>query len=375
MRIAQLVSASVINGAARHCLELSAALAERGHKVLVVHRPQLLVRIGHAGVTTLESDFARNPRALRRFAEDLALFGADVLHTHVSSAHSYGALLRIWRGAPVVATAHARHFQLHWPFNDSVIAPSRSTADYHRRVHGLGGRVEVIPNFVDCDATLPATPQRRRTARESLGLGEDALVIGSVGAVEARKRPSDLVRAARSVLEARPEAALVLVGGLEDEREVARVRLQARGIEDRVRLPGRREDARSLLAAFDLFALASASEEAPIAVLEAMAAGLPVISTDVGGLSEMVQDGGTGLLAPPRDVAAFAERLGRLAGDPALRQGMGVAGRRRAEAAFAAGPVVERIEAVLQAAADLRPGWSSKKFRPSPLEGEGSAAP
>ena len=159
MRIAQLVSARVLNGAARHCLALSAALADRGHNVLLIQRPGLEPRLEHPRVEVVTSQFQRSPTAVSALEETLAGFGAEVLHTHMSSAHSYGALLRVWRGAPLVATAHARHFQLHWMFNDRVIAPSRSTAAYHRRVNlPLGPKIEVIPIFVDCAAIQPATP-------------------------------------------------------------------------------------------------------------------------------------------------------------------------------------------------------------------------
>jgi glycosyltransferase involved in cell wall biosynthesis len=124
---------------------------------------------------------------------------------------------------------------------------------------------------------------------------------------------------------------------------------------------GQRPDATALLAAFDVFALASGSEEAPIAVLEAMAAGLPVVSTNVGGLSELVVSGETGWLTDPYDEAAFAARLQQLAKDGAERGRLGAAGRRRAVEMFAPGPIVDRIEAVLAGAAALRPDWSRRR--------------
>jgi glycosyltransferase involved in cell wall biosynthesis len=368
MRIAQLVSARVVNGAARHCLALSAALAERGHQILLVHRPGLDVGALPSGVEGLETDFSRRPRELSRVANRLAEFGADVLHTHMSSAHSLGAVIRVWRGAPLVATAHNRHFQLHWVFNDRVIAPSRSTAAYHRRVNlPLGGAVEVIPNFVDGSAIRPAGKTARAEARRRLGLHPAALVIGSVADITANKRPSDLVKAVRPLLESRPEAILVLVGGVQDADEAERVRLAAGSFENRVRLLGRRDDAPRLLAAFDIFALVSRSEEAPMAVLEAMAAGLPVVGTDVGGIGELVIAEETGLLAPPRDVEAIAERLARLAGNAELRRRLGEAGRGRALAEFGKGPIVRRVEAVLEAAAQSRPGWAGRSRGPAPL--------
>jgi glycosyltransferase involved in cell wall biosynthesis len=368
MRIAQFVSARVMNGAARHCLTLSEALARRGHQILLVHRPDLGARPEHPAVACIESGFGRAPAELGRIGQRLAAFDADVVHTHMSSAHSYGALLRLWLGVPTVATAHARHFQLHWLCNDWVIAPSRSTAAFHRRVNLLlHARLEVIPNFVDCAAITPATARRRAAARQRLGLNDEALVIGSVADITANKRPSHIVAAARSLLEARSDAVLLFAGAELDAEEARRVREEAGAFTDRVRLLGRRADVAELLAAFDIFALASRSEEAPMCILEAMAAGLPVVSTDVGGIGELVRPDETGFLVAADDVEAFGERLQRLAGDPALRAGLGEAGRRRVRETFAEGPIVARVEDVLAAAAARRPDWNGRLSRPPPL--------
>jgi glycosyltransferase involved in cell wall biosynthesis len=272
----------------------------------------------------------------------------------MSSAHFHGALLRVFWGVPTVGAAHARHFQPHWLFNDRVIAPSASTAAYHLKVNRIAARrMRVIPNFIEPDVWPQITPERRAAARARLGLDPDALVIGSIADITAGKRPADLVAAARPLLTA--GARLVIAGAELDAAEAGRVRAAAEGVG--VLLLGRRTDVPEILPAFDIFALASEREEMPIAVLEAMAAGLPVVAVRTGGLPEMAIEGETGFLVPARDTAAMGERLRRLADDPALRAAMGAAGRARAFAEFGRGPIVERIEAVLTEAAALRPGW------------------
>src|SRR5205823_13173952 len=103
---------------------------------------------------------------------------------------------------------------------------------------------------------------------------------------------------------------------------------------ERAELVGARRDVPELLAAADLFVLSSRSEGLPISVLEAMAAGLPVVATNVGGMPEVVVNGETGFLVPPAEPRALAEAVGRLLLDPELRQRFGAAGRRRAERRF-----------------------------------------
>ena len=354
MVVAEFVSARVLNGAARHCIALSEALAERGHQVLLLHRSELDLPALPAGVTPMAISFRRSPGAMTDLARRLKAAGTEVVHTHMSSAHFHGALLRAFWGVPTVGAAHARHFQPHWLFNDRVIAPSRSTAAYHLKVNRIPPtRMRVIPNFIDPDAYPQLTPARGAAARARLGLDPDALVIGSVADITPGKRPSDLVAAARPLLQA--GARLVIAGAELDAGEAARVRAAAEGLG--VDLLGRHTDVTEILPAFDVFALASEREEMPVAVLEAMAAGLPVVAVDTGGLAEMVAEGETGFLVGARDTAAMGERLQRLVGDPALRAALGAAGRARAFAEFGRGPIVERIEQVLAEAAALRPGW------------------
>ena len=354
MKIAELVSARVLNGAARHCISVAEALAGRGHEVLLLHRPELELPHLARGVTAWPIDFRRNPASLSHVARRLEDAKIEVIHTHMSSAHFHGALLRTLWGAPTVGVAHARHFQPHWLFNDRVIAPSRSTAAYHLKVNRVSPRrLQVIPNFVDSDDFPALTPARRKAARIRLELRQDALVIGSVADITQGKRPSDLVIASRSLLET--GAQLVIIGAELDAEEAARTRAAAEGLD--VQLLGRRSDIVELLPAFDIFALASEREEMPMAILEAMAAGLPVVAVDVGGIPEMVAEGETGFLVQARDTAAFGERLARLAADPDLRKRMGEAGRARARAEFGRNAMVGRIEQVLAEAAALRPNW------------------
>lgn len=355
LRIAQIVSGRVLNGAVGHCLMLCNQLSRRGHHVTLVHRAGLDIgdRLDSA-VQRTPASLRLTPGAILALGRGLRGGGVDVLHTHMSDGHTYGVLIRRLFGIPCVATAHSSHLQLHWLFNDRVIAPSTATARFHHRINRVPmGRIAVIPNFLETSRWPVVTPQLRLAARARLGLADDALVIGAVGEINFKKRQSDLIVAV-AAMRAQPAAQLIHVGGVAKDAEIGRVEAVAPRLGNRLRRLGVRGDVADILPAFDIFALSSRAEEAPIAVLEAMAAGLPVVATDVGGLAEMVLEGETGLLAPPSNPAALAACLDRLAGDADLRRTMGEAGRSRVEQAFAPGPIVDRIEAVLVEAAQLR---------------------
>jgi glycosyltransferase involved in cell wall biosynthesis len=119
------------------------------------------------------------------------------------------------------------------------------------------------------------------------------------------------------------------------DRDAVAQAIHDRGLADRVELTGTREDVAQILARADVFVLSSRSEGMPMSALEAMAAGLPVVATAVGGVPELVVDGETGFLVPPGDAPALSRALDRILGDPDLRRRLGEAGRQRAGGMFA----------------------------------------
>jgi glycosyltransferase involved in cell wall biosynthesis len=158
----------------------------------------------------------------------------------------------------------------------------------------------------------------------------------AVGRLKAPKDFVTLVRALATLPEGSFEAVIVGDG---PDRELVEHEIAGLGLSGAVRLVGERSDVTQLLADSDVFVLSSRSEGLPVAVLEAMAAELPIVASSVGGLGELVIDGETGILVPAGDVKAFGAALGRLVADPELRRALGAAGRARAEAVFDVGAV------------------------------------
>jgi sugar transferase (PEP-CTERM/EpsH1 system associated) len=201
----------------------------------------------------------------------------------------------------------------------------------------------VVTIYNGVDTGLYARGADRAAGRKQLGLADDTPVVATVARLEPVKDQASLLRAFEKVGAALPEARLVLVGdgslrgALED---------QARrpGLQGRVTFLGRRADIADLLPLFDVFALTSTSEGLPLTVLEAMAAGLPCVSTAVGAIPEAVTEGQTGLLVPPGDSDALAAALTRLLRDPGLRRKMGQEGQKRARAHFDLKAMTKRYE-------------------------------
>jgi len=284
----------------------------------------------------------------------------DVVHTHGSKAQVLGLLAGRLAGVPVrLAHVHG------WAFQDPVHAMSprtqmaflRTTFRWATRIiavshsnvqtglaHGIGRRSQYVVIEPPVEFGRFARPPSDPTmVRRRLGLGPSDRVIGSVMRLASQKAPLDFVEAAARVRARMPEAKFVIVGDGPLSADV-RAAVAQRSLQDAVLLLGYRRDVPALLSAFDVFALSSLWEGLPIVYLEAMAAGKPVVGTDVDGASEAVEDGVTGILVPPRDPMALSDAILQVAADPDLARRMGAAGRRRASAFDVKGMVARARE-------------------------------
>jgi glycosyltransferase involved in cell wall biosynthesis len=194
-------------------------------------------------------------------------------------------------------------------------------------------RIEVIYNGVRLD-DFSASGDLRRQVRAELGIDPDAPVAIQVARLDYLKDHCTAIRAAERIRRKLPGFRLVVVGE-GPERAKIEAEIVDRKLSDCVLLLGLRTDVRRLLAAADLFLLTSISEGIPVTLIEAMGARLPVVSTAVGGIKEVVRPEKTGLVAPAGDDVGLATAVVRLLTDPAKAQALGTAGRTRAEEMFA----------------------------------------
>lgn len=297
-------------------------------------------------------------RTIVRAARLLRRDRPDILHAYLPAANVIGPVAARLAGVP------------------RVIVSKRALADY-KRLHPFLRRVEPLGNrladviLVNSDAVrrdveraetqwegkfrkiyngvaplAPWSPGAIEAFRLREGLPLLAPLVACVSNFYRYKGHGELVEAVAAVAPRFPEATFLLVGRDSGTLEETKASVRERGIEGAVRFLGSRADVPDLLRASDLFVHPSREEGFSNAVLEAMAAGLPVVAFDVGGNAEAVEHGVTGLLAPARDHAALAAAMEELLADAGRRREMGEAGRRRAADRFSLDRMVAEVEAM-----------------------------
>ena len=347
MKIVHLVIGGEVAGGQLVALQLAHAARERGD-VVSFAAPEdgpFVARAREQGFAVEAVDVGRTYRldGALRLARLLRRERVDVLHTHTLAAAN--ALARVagrLAGVAVVSHLHiANHFR---PATRAVVAGLDNTtarlaaalvavSEDTRRAYeeqGYPHRIRVVYNGVAA-ATADANG-----LREELSIPADASLVAEVGRLCDVKGQRELIDAVARV----PGARVVLVGADLEQggayERALRDRADALGVSDRVVFAGYRDDAARIVAAADVLALPSWTEGLPLVVLEAMALGRPVVATAVGGTPELVADGETGLLVPPRDVPALAAALQRVLDDASLRRRLGDEGRRRVAERFSA---------------------------------------
>jgi len=267
-----------------------------------------------------------------------------VLHAHLANAHLLAGLTGALTRRPVLATIHGRSATL-LDFEVQRVAGSHLhlvSRQAHLHALGLGiapGSLHHIANGVDLDEFAPRSLPAH-ALRERLGIPKTAPLVGFIGRLSWEKAPDVLLRAAAFLRASHPEARYVLVGDGPMEKEL-RTMTERLGLEGRVFLAGLHEDVASVYPELDVLVCPSHHEAMPLVILEAMASGLAVVATQVGGVADLVQQGLTGWVVLPDDPQQLADRLASVLADRALRERMGKAARQAALERFSLTDCVE----------------------------------
>ena len=375
--ISHLASPDAPTGAERSLAGLAAALRERGHDVAVVAPgPWCLaaeLEAAGVGVATIPSraawmvQWGPQPPAtqllrwlrwrlpdpgLRRMMVWLDRFRPEVVHVNclpqlkgAAAARALG-LPVVWHVREILPAGNRRRWFARRLRREArrIVAVSDAVASWIAE-EGLGERVTVVRNGVE----PPADPPDQASARAALDAPRDGVLVGFLGGMAVHKGALDLVEATERALAEAPQLRIVMAAyGPPDRVEAVRRRLASSSARDRVHLIPPVDDVFGLLAAVDVVAFSSVwPDSLPRVVMEAMAAGRPVVAYRTGGVPEMVADGTTGILVEPGDVDGLARGLVELARDEALRRRMGEAAAARARTELSVAKHVDAMERLL----------------------------
>jgi glycosyltransferase involved in cell wall biosynthesis len=281
-----------------------------------------------------------------RLARFLRREQVDVIHAHQYTPFFYGIMARLlYRRPPILFTEHGRHFP-DFPRRKRILA-NRLLLERRDRVIGVGeavrqalitnegipaDRVGVIYNGIDTER-FADRPAERDEVRREIGLQPGDFAVLMVARLDYLKDHATAIRMLARVARQAPYAKLILAGDGPERPKIEEL-IAELGIARQVRMLGLRKDVARLVQAADLFLLTSISEGIPLTVIEAMAAKLPVVATQVGGMAEVVEHGVSGLLAPSGDDGRLAACVLRLVHDAELRKEMGARGQQRARTLF-----------------------------------------
>lgn len=362
MRILQVSSAEEYGGGERHVTDLASALNQRGHDVHLAVRSQSPLRSALEGTRSLTWHVLPFRNAidlssvigLKRIIRDHRI---EIVHAHVARDYPVAGLTAKLTHTPFVVTRH--HFNplkgaraYAWTFGNMnrVIAVSQSVAASLTRElpSRFVDRIVVIPNWINLEQGPPGD---REAAREKLSITRP-FAVGIAGKITPSKGHSIFLEAAERLVksEGHRDIDFIIAGECERrhegyEREL-REQIVSAGIDDYVKFVGFVPGLDRLFTAFDVVVAPSADEGFSLVVAEAMASGCAVVAADRGGLSELIEDGVSGILVRSLDAGAFASAISTLLGDPQRRVAVGAAARCSVTARFSREAAIDQIEAL-----------------------------
>ncbi len=348
LNILQFTSArSVDYGAAKSMLTLSTAMKARGHKLTFgtfTGRPlgSELRSLGFE-VTEFTNRTKLDPVLIATLRRHLLTHKIDLLHVHLNTSALNGIIAARLARVPSVATVHGMSFKVPYGYATRVIAVSEACRRHLLAQHVPDSRISVVYNGLDLQPfqDLNRVPE----SKLQFGFPIDSFVVGTTARATKMKGIQFVLQALALKRDTMPQARYLFVGDGSDLEEFKAMSAELK-IEDRVSFTGYQTDVRPALQAMDLFAFPSLKEAMGISLVEAMATGLPVVSTTVGGIPEVVQNGATGLLVAPGDADALANAIEVFARDRDLCSKMGAKGRERVQEHFTAeamGATMEKV--------------------------------
>jgi glycosyltransferase involved in cell wall biosynthesis len=342
--VLQVCSASeLIYGAAHSLMTLADAQRQAGKRVefLAFKGKRFARQVRDRGYTVHEIKVRAkiDPFALIQMKRLISGGGYDIVHTHLSTSSVNGCIAAKLAGVPSIATVHGMSSKFSFGFADHMIGVSDQVREHLVSQGVAPGKISVVYNGL----VLP-TRVDKRIARGLLGIPNDAIVLGTVSRVTAMKGIDDAIKAFAAIATEFPTAIYLVVGD-GDALEGCRSLAASLGVSDRIRFEGYKTNVPLYLSAMDVFVFPSLKEAMGIALIEAMAARLPSVASDVDGIPEVLTPE-SGVLVPVKSPDAIAKQLRRLLMDSSLCEAMGQNARLRVEEKFSAGAMEKATELV-----------------------------
>jgi glycosyltransferase involved in cell wall biosynthesis len=366
LKVLQLIPTLDRSGAEKQMVLLATGLPRARFHVEVATLTRLgpfeaELRAAEVPVTALGKRFKVDPLALGRLVRYLRTGRFDVIQTWIFAANTYGRVAARLVRLPVVVTAEMAVDLWKGPgelaidrwlarYTDRVVGNSQAVVDFYRRIGIPADRLALIRSGIGAEEP-PAVD--RAAVRADFGWPPDAPLLLFAGRLAPQKGVDDLIAAIDLVQYNVPQLRVLIAGDgpMRTQLEAAAAAFRLGGM---VQFIGHRNDVPRLLAAADLLVLPSLYEGLPNVVLEAMQFSKPVVATAAPGTTEVVADGKTGVLVPPRDPPALAQAIRRLVEDPEHARQLGAAGRERVASDFRAETMIDAYASLYEELARAR---------------------
>lgn len=319
-----------------------------------------------AGVRVVSLGGGSPWRVFQRYREHVAREVPDIVHSHLLKANLLGVLFP--GSHKILWHVHNTSEQMgpFWRFlegrlmgqSNGVIAVSDAVGrDISRRFPSIRQRLSVIPNGIDLSRFSPLLPPEHCEEKKRWGLNSEGPVLGYVGRLEEKtKKLTHLIESFAHLKKSHPAAVLLIVGDGPD-RKMMEAFVIRKGLADAVLFVGAQKNVENFYPLMDVYVQPSISEGFGLSLIEAMASSLPIVATKTGGIPEVVVDGETGILVPPKSPLRFAKAMDDLLSDPNLARRMGTYGRKRVEKLFGFQEVLGKIEALYHAVLSKKQDW------------------
>jgi glycosyltransferase involved in cell wall biosynthesis len=357
IRLLLVVDSLEMGGAERQVVDLAVALRRKGYEVAVACSVagELSVALEDAGIPVrpllrrlvkrrLSPAYAWRLRRLLPSSERF-----DLVHAHIYASAAAAAIATLGTGISLVITEHTEaswqtwraRWVSRWVYRRAERIIAVSTPIRRRLIERDG----VHPDLITIVPNAVVSAPEGRSEEPPAGLRGGRPLVGVVARLQPEKGVANFLKAAARVAPRFPEAHFVVAGDGPLREELVALAGNL-GLWDRIHFLGFRSDASALMGSLDVLVVPSLTEGSPLVTLEAMAAGVPVVASAVGGIPDQVRHGKEGLLVPPGDTGAMGDAIVALLRDPARARSLGEAGRRRATTEFSHASMVRRIEDV-----------------------------